>query len=493
MSKNNENKLVPKLRFPEFQSIEGWKEKQLGEIGEFIGGGTPDTSVQEYWDGEIQWFTPTEIKEKNIKKSIRTITQKGLQNSSAKLLPKGALLITTRATIGDVGIANEECSTNQGFQSLVVTDTENNLFWYYWITHHKNELKRRSSGSTFPEIGKNEIIKITACSPKKIEQQKIASCLSSLDEVITAESQKLELLKDHKKGLLQNLFPTDSITNEQLRITDNTRNSITKEQLRITDNTRNSITNDQLRITDNTKTRNSKFVICNSAVPKFRFKEFEDSGEWVFEPFSEYIKLYRGSSPRPIQIYFTSDATGVNWIKIGDTKNANNFIINQVEERITPEGAEKSRKVNIGELILANSMSFGKTYQLAIEGYIYDGWFVLREFEKHFDKQFLLQLLNSDYLQKQYKKLSAGGIVQNISSEIVYATILPHTSKKEQQKIASCLTSIDDLIIAQNQKIEALQLHKKGLLQGLFPSITNYESENYDNNVIRNSKFLIEK
>jgi type I restriction enzyme S subunit len=116
-------------------------------------------------------------------------------------------------------------------------------------------------------------------------------------------------------------------------------------------------------------------------------------------------------------------------------------------------------------------MSFGKTYQLAIEGYIYDGWFVLREYEQYFDKQFLLQLLNSDYMQKQYKKLSAGGIVQNISSDIVYKTILPHTSIDEQKQIAASLTSLDEFISAQSKKVEALQLHKKGLLQGLFPNV----------------------
>ncbi len=204
--------------------------------------------------------------------------------------------------------------------------------------------------------------------------------------------------------------------------------------------------------------------------PKLRFPEFLDSGEWVLEEFSKYIVLFRGSSPRPIQYYLTNESSGVNWIKIGDAKHANNFVINQVEEKITPEGAKKSRKVNVGELILANSMSYGKTYQVAITGYIYDGWFVLRDYEEHFDKRFLLQLLNSEYMQNQYNKFSAGGIVQNISSDIVYKTVLPNTSLKEQIQIADCLSSLDELINAQVKKCDALKLHKKGLMQGLFPS-----------------------
>lgn len=202
-----EGKNVPELRFPEFQGTKGWEEKKLGEVGDFIGGGTPNTTNPEYWDGEILWYTPTEIKNGHLKSSSRKITEQGLKNSSAKLLPKGAILITTRATIGDVAISEKECTTNQGFQSLAVKDSEVNSFWFYWITQHKEELIKRASGSTFKEIGKNEIINITAYSTKKQEQQKIADCLSSLDELIEATSQKVEILKEHKKGLMQQLFP----------------------------------------------------------------------------------------------------------------------------------------------------------------------------------------------------------------------------------------------------------------------------------------------
>jgi len=202
-----EGEMVPKLRFEEFRGSGDWVEKTLGDIGEFVGGGTPDTSIPEYWDGEIQWFTPSEVKERFLFKSKRTITAKGLQNSSAKMNPIGTLLITTRATIGDVGIACISCATNQGFQSLVVNSNEVNIFWYYWIILNKVELVQKSSGSTFPEIGKNEIKKIKTICPKKDEQQKVADCLTSLDEYLTSQMEKIKFLQNHKKGLLQGLFP----------------------------------------------------------------------------------------------------------------------------------------------------------------------------------------------------------------------------------------------------------------------------------------------
>lgn len=205
--------------------------------------------------------------------------------------------------------------------------------------------------------------------------------------------------------------------------------------------------------------------------PRYRFQEFFNNN-WEKIKFKKYIKLYRGSSPRPIQDYLTND-NGVNWIKIGDTKNSKNYIISSVEEQITKEGAEQSRFVEKGELILANSMSYGSTYELGLNGCIYDGWFVLREYEPSFNKTFLKYQLNSNLLQYQYERLSAGGIVKNISSDIVYATKLFHTSEKEQEKIAQCLKAVDDLILLEEEKLEKLKSHKNGLLQKLFTRDTN--------------------
>ena len=199
---------VPRLRFSEFRNAGEWEPRILGQIGELIGGGTPNTSIPEYWGGDIQWFTPSDINERNLAKSERTITCEGLKHSSAKKLPVGALLITTRATIGDVGIADKPCATNQGFQSLVVFEHEVNFFWYYWLVQHKCELIRRASGSTFLEIGKKDLKQIPTLRPNRSEQQKIADCLGSLDDLIVAEGRKLETLQQHKQGLMQQLFPS---------------------------------------------------------------------------------------------------------------------------------------------------------------------------------------------------------------------------------------------------------------------------------------------
>ena len=135
-----------------------WKIKKIDEIANVVGGGTPKTNVEKYWNGNINWFTPSEIgTKKYIKTSKRKITESGLKNSSAHLIPKFSILLSSRATIGETSICLTETTTNQGFQSLIPKNSINNEFLYYLILTKKHELIRKSSGSTFLEISKKEI------------------------------------------------------------------------------------------------------------------------------------------------------------------------------------------------------------------------------------------------------------------------------------------------------------------------------------------------
>ncbi len=207
---------VPKLRFKEFSGE--WEEKLFKNIVDIVDGGTPDTTKEEYWNGNIQWFTPTEIKSKYISNSKRTITELGLKKSSAKILPIGTLLLSTGATIGDVGIAVNECTTNQGFQSLITKDNSNNEFLYNWITTNKKEFLRKASGSTFLEISKKEIEKISISIPSKPEQERIASFLNQVDTKIEQLTKKESLLQDYKKGVMKKIF------NQEVRFKDDKGN-----------------------------------------------------------------------------------------------------------------------------------------------------------------------------------------------------------------------------------------------------------------------------
>ena len=206
MADNKDKKVlkVPHLRFPEFCGE--WVIKSINDLAVVIGGGTPDTTVKSYWDGEIQWFTPSEIgKNKFVDASLRTITEDGLNNSSAKLLPPNTILLSSRATIGECSLSLRECATNQGFQSLVSKKC-NVDYLYYLIQTKKKDLIRKSCGSTFLEISANEVRKIQVSVPSDVEQQKIAELLSLIDERIVTQNKIIEDLKKLKSAISKHLF-----------------------------------------------------------------------------------------------------------------------------------------------------------------------------------------------------------------------------------------------------------------------------------------------
>ena len=195
---------VPHLRFPEFSGE--WETKSINDLADVIGGGTPDTTVKSYWDGGIQWFTPSEIgKNKFVDASLRTITEDGLNNSSAKLLPPNTILLSSRATIGECSLSLRECATNQGFQSLVSKKC-NVDFLYYLIQTKKKDLIRKSCGSTFLEISANEVRKIQVSVPSDVEQQKIAGLLSLIDKRIATQNKIIEDLKKLKSAIIDKSF-----------------------------------------------------------------------------------------------------------------------------------------------------------------------------------------------------------------------------------------------------------------------------------------------
>ncbi|GAA8488147.1 restriction endonuclease subunit S [Helicobacter pylori] len=164
-----------------------WQRVRLGDIAEIIGGGTPSTQVASFWNGSINWFTPTEIGiTKYVHKSQRTITLLGLKKSSAKLLPIGTILLTSRASIGDCAILKVVATTNQGFQSLIPLEKINNEFLYYLILTLKNKLLKLASGSTFLEVSPNKIKNLLIPLPPLNEQIAIANILSDVDNYLHA-------------------------------------------------------------------------------------------------------------------------------------------------------------------------------------------------------------------------------------------------------------------------------------------------------------------
>jgi type I restriction enzyme S subunit len=259
----------------------------------------------------------------------------------------------------------------------------------------------------------SEFLKLTIPFPKKEEQQKIASCLSSLDELIVAHNDKLDALKDHKKGLMQNLFPEEGET-----------------------------------------------------VPKVRFKEFKDDGKWELKELGKVAEIITGNTPSTKEpSFYGGEKMFVSPADIND-----NRIVSQTKTTLTELGFSKTRQIKSNSvLFVCIGSTIGKIAQnkyecatnqqinslVALNGYSSD---------------FLYSLLDSN--SKEIASIAGKHAVPLINKTSFSAVKLPFPPRKEeQQKIAYCLLAVDELITAQADNIEQLQQHKKGMMQGLFPKI----------------------
>jgi len=213
---------------------------------------------------------------------------------------------------------------------------------------------------------------------------------------------------------------------------------------------------------------------------------------WEIKKLGEVCVVERGSSPRPIEKYFTQDKDGVNWIKIGDTKGVAKYIYS-TKEKITKEGAKQSRFVKEGDFILSNSMSFGNPYIMKTQGYIHDGWFVFR-LPNYIDANYLYYLLISPNIQEQIQNLASGAIVKNISGDLIKKVILTYPkSLPEQRRIVAildeCFAAIANAKANAEQNLKNAKEIFESYLQGVFEKkgdgwevkTLNQISENLDN------------
>lgn len=261
-----------------------------------------------------------------------------------------------------------------------------------------------------------DIARLQLALPSLPEQQRIAECLNSVEELIGAQARKVDACKTHKKGLMQQLFPREGETQ-----------------------------------------------------PRLRFPEFQNAGDWGAGSLGGLSRIVRGGSPRPIDSFITTDAGGLNWLKIGDVDKEAKFVT-RTAERVRPEALSKTRVVHPGDLILSNSMSFGRPYILQITTCIHDGWIAITQIANEADREFLYYSISAPSSQSYFVNSAAGGGVQNLNADVIKGLPVRYPTIPEQQRIASCLSSLDALIAAEVRKLKALRTHKMGLLQQLFRS-----------------------
>ena len=181
-------------------------------------------------------------------------------------------------------------------------------------------------------------------------------------------------------------------------------------------------------------------------------------------PLDSLCEICRGASPRPIQNFITNDSRGINWIKIGDV-DPSAIYITKTEEKITMEGASKSRIVHPGDFILSNSMSFGRPYILGIDGCVHDGWLIVSKYQKHYRPLFLYYLLRSESVQNQFNKNAGGTTVKNLNSDLVKKTKVKLYSLEAQDRFVKFAERIDKLKFSRLVQDRAFFSHKNSFLE----------------------------
>ena len=276
-----------------------------------------------------------------------------------------------------------------------------------------DEVANQSTGTKMPRADWKLVSKTVFSIPSNIsEQAAIGTYFTALDSLITLHQRKFEKLTNVKKSMLEKMFPQNG-----------------------------------------------------SSYPEIRFKGFTDP--WEQRKFSELVQIERGGSPRPIDDFITDTPNGLNWVKIGDAPTQGNYIT-KTAEKIRPEGLSKTREVHPGDLILSNSMSFGKPYIMGIDGCIHDGWLLIRNTYGVFDLTFLCHLLGTPQMLSQYRSLAAGSTVNNLNKELVGNTYVTIPSITEQRVLGAYLEQLDNLITLHQRELEKLQNIKKSMLEKMF-------------------------
>lgn len=429
MSKNNVNKLIPRLRFPDFAKDEEWVLNRLGNVYSFITTNSFSRDDLNYKNGEVKNIHYGDIHTKFL--TLFDITKENVPfiNESIPLdkfkhvnycKERDMIFADASEDLKDVGKSIELVNLNNekllsGLHTIHARQIDDEIVLgfggYLFLNENiRKQIQRESQGAKVLGISATRLSNINIFFSKKAkEQQKIASCLLSLDEVITAECQKLEVLKEHKKGLLQKLLPSNGET-----------------------------------------------------APEFRFSQFEEIGDWEETTLTKVADYENGKAHEK------------------DIEDSGDFIV--VNSKFISTDGEVKKFTNTafcpakkGDILMVlsdvpNGKAIAKCFLVEKDDHYTVNQRICKLTPRNLNSKILYYLLN----RNPYFLSFDDGVKQtNLrKDDVLNCPLLIPSEPKEQEKIANTFSTIDDLINAQIQKIEALNLHKKGLLQSLFPTIS---------------------
>lgn len=417
MSKIDKNKMVPELRFLEFRKTEGWNQEPFSKLATFKKGkGISKLDIVK--NGAIPCIRYGELYT-HYKEIIDTVVSYTNINSTELVLsqPNDVIIPASGETKEDIATAS--CVLKGGIAlggdlNIIRTNVNGVFLSYYLNNVKKEEIAQLAQGYSVVHLYSDQLKKLIIHFPKPVEQQKIADCLSSLDELITTQNQKLEAFKAHKKGLLQNLFPVDGET-----------------------------------------------------IPQFRFPEFEDDGDWIEKSLGQVVHYENGKAHEQ-----DIDAQG-------------DYIV--VNSKFISTDGEVKKYTNIPNLIankddilmvlsdVPNGRAIAKCFIVDKDNTYTVNQRICKLTSKKAVSLVLYYLINRN---SYFLAFDDGAKQTNLrKDDVLNCPLFLPKNPKEQQKIADCLSSIDELINSQSQKIEELKAHKKGLMQQLFPNTNEFINE----------------
>ena len=413
----------PRIRFKGF--TEDWEQRKLGDIATITGGGTPSTNISEYWNGDIDWYSPVEIGEKRYASgSIRKITKLGLEKSSTKILPVGTVLFTSRAGIGNTAILQVEGCTNQGFQSITPNSKELDTYFLYTMTP---KLKRygevTGAGSTFVEVSGKQMEQMNLMIPSLDEQKHVSQLFKVMDDAITLHQRKLEKLKLAKKALLQKLFPKNG-----------------------------------------------------SQFPEIRFKGFTDA--WEQRKLDDVFQIIDGD--RGKNYPGTGDFLSNGDVLFLDTGNVRKDGFNFDNKRYIDFNRDKllrNGRLILGDYVLTSRGTLGNLAYYSQSIYnrypqirINSAMLILRVMNTiKVNNLYLYITLRSNVINEFMRHNFVGSAQPHITKKEFSSVLLPIPRQLEEQKIiGDFFDKLEKIITLHQRKLERLQEVKKGLLQKMF-------------------------
>jgi len=422
MSEQKHKGLAPELRFPDFKDKGEWEEAKLGEnnISTFVKERIPLEQVS------LENYVSTE----NLLPDYAGVTKASKLPSTGSFTryKKGDILVSNiRPYLKKVWAATKEGGTSNDVIVIRAKSKVKDSFLKYLLRNDEfiNYVMKGAKGVKMPrgDISLMKEYPVAIPSNPK-EQQKIADCLTSIDELITAQAQKLDALKAHKKGLMQQIFPAEGET-----------------------------------------------------VPKLRFPEFRDKGEWVQDVFDTLVDVVDGDRGTNYPKAEEFSESGFCLFLSAKNVTKNGFRFDEFQF-ITKEKDKSLRKGKLKrkDVVLTTRGSIGQfayfTNNVPYENIrINSGMVILRVKSKKLVSDYLYAFSNSAPLTTHIENVAFGNAQQQLTVAGIKKFPIYYPEPEEQQKIANCLTSVDELIAAQAQKLDALKAHKKGLMQQLFPAM----------------------